>query len=205
MRYPTYHRIGCSMTNNFRKEHYRKRNTRDQSRRILLIVDGRSEKKYFEYFKGKIPGVHVKIYVTKGDLKIGIRKAWHDILLCDPEKDFIALVTDVDAHSSEELINFEKQCEEHGIRTFISNPSFEVWLLMHFGNVRNGLCSQEDLESELSIKLNKPYVKAEGIEITNDRIKEAMKQAELKIKNSDDRTSECLSMPLSTTIHFLIE
>lgn len=184
---------------------YRRQKTKDQSRKILLIVDGESERKHFEYFKGKIPGVRVKIYVTgKGGLKVGLRKSEAEIRLCDPEKDFIAYVTDVDANSPEELIDFEKQCASRKINLFVSNPSFEVWLLMHFGKVRNNLSTQEDLESELSDKLGKPYIKSVGIDVTEDGLKEALIQADSKIKGDGGCTSECLSVPLSTTIHFLV-
>lgn len=55
----------------------------------------------------------------------------------DPEEDQLWLIFDkdyrkLDTHSGE---IFEK-CEKHGIHIGISNPNFELWLLLHFENIQ---------------------------------------------------------------------
>lgn len=57
----------------------------------------------------------------------------------NPEIDVINLIVDRDAGSfkSEQYDNLVKECKENNIKLYISNPCFEVWLLMHFDKFDN--------------------------------------------------------------------
>ncbi len=56
------------------------------------------------------------------------------ILDYNPEIDIINLIVDRDKGSfkSEQYDNLVEECNDNNIKLYISNPCFEVWLLMHF-------------------------------------------------------------------------
>jgi len=55
------------------------------------------------------------------------------------DKDYICLIIDRDKGSvkSDQYSEIIQKCEERGIRLFVSNPSFEFWLLLHSEKVFN--------------------------------------------------------------------
>ena len=72
-----------------------------------------------------------------------------------------------------------------GIDLFVSNPSFEVFLLMHFQDVK-GRMSQDDMEDALSRHLGRRYDKAKGIRIDEDMVRTDMGRADISISGKDD-------------------
>lgn len=52
----------------------------------------------------------------------------------NPEIDVINLIIDRDKHSfkDEKYTKFLEDCYENNLRVYVSNPCFEIWLLMHF-------------------------------------------------------------------------
>lgn len=57
-----------------------------------------------------------------------------NILDYNPEIDVINLVVDRDKGNfkEEQYDNLIKECNDKNIKLYVSNPCFEVWLLMHF-------------------------------------------------------------------------
>ena len=71
----------------------------------------------------------------------------------DPELDQVCVIFDRDYRNLErELDNIYGLCNEHKIKIVISNPNFELWLLMHFPNMK-----QYDSEKLLENKKNLRY------------------------------------------------
>jgi len=68
----------------------------------------------------------------------------------DPKEDRVCVVFDRDYRGLEKhLDEVFHLCEDHGIRIVMSNPNFELWLLMHFPNIQ-----QYDKEKLLNNKKN---------------------------------------------------
>lgn len=173
-----------------------------------MFVEGTSEGVYFDYFRGKNSKIKIRTHVLgKGDLEVIYRKCNNAIkqgAFNTKKGDLIAIVIDVDRHSPEDLLEFERKCAKQSIDLFISNPSFEVWLLMHYKDVACNI-GQEELESELACVLERPYVKSEGIDIDDSKISSAMNRSRQIIESRDDKTRKCALECPSTTLHFLIE
>ena len=64
--------------------------------------------------------------------------------------DALWCVYDVDNKSDREILEFEKLAKEKDIRTAQSNPSIELWFLLHFKQVQNyEYYTQHTVETEL--------------------------------------------------------
>lgn len=71
----------------------------------------------------------------------------------DPKLDVVCIVFDRDYRDLDKhLEDIYEKCIEHSIRIVISNPNFELWLLMHFKNIR-----QYDKDMLLKNKKNLRY------------------------------------------------
>ena len=54
----------------------------------------------------------------------------------DTERDRVCVIFDRDYRKLENVIDdIFKTCDEHGIKVILSNPNFELWLLMHFPGI----------------------------------------------------------------------
>ncbi|MDE5933407.1 MAG: RloB family protein, partial [Lachnospiraceae bacterium] len=62
---------------------------------------------------------------------------WDDF---DAQIDRVCVIFDRDYRRLEESLDtIFDLCDQHGIRVIMSNPNFELWLLMHFPNIRRYL------------------------------------------------------------------
>ena len=111
---------------------------------------------------------------------------------------------DADRSSPEELLDFKQWCDKRSVALFISNPSFEVWLLMHFEDVSSGM-DQKDLEHALDRNLERKYKKSKGIHPNKAMILEAVRRAESKIPGNVDVLSYVLEHPGTTMVHLLFK
>ncbi len=185
----------------------RRGNTSIERRRTLeiLAVEGSSEKIYFDRLL-RLGDTDIAVRTIDchgGDLKsvrhvcnymMEIRNTAHG--------DCLGVVIDVDNTPKKDLLEFVGWCENNGIEVYISNPSFEVYLLMHFANVPSG-SSQHDLEDSLGRHLGKRYDKAQGISISDESVKTALGRAERALP-SKMNTKDCIDRPGTTTVHRLV-
>lgn len=184
--------------------------TRQQSSKIVLVVDGLSEECYFENFVGMNPNLKVI-------LKPITNQSSYDKTLrhCDGminskvvelrKKDRLVIVTDVDNASHESVSKFEKKCSEKGYQLHISNICFEVWLLMHYKDITKWYTAEE-LNKELSQVLEREYVKSDGILFDESKVRQDIERGYGTIPDSDGCIVQCLKLSKSsTTLHFLVK
>lgn len=118
--------------------------------------------------------------------------------------DVVAIVTDHDFRYDEESIaRLHSECEKNGFQLFLSNASFEVWLLMHYKALSKPY-SQEELEAELSEAIDHRYVKSEGILLDQDSLEVALGNCR-KNGLGADNPEECLRRNPSTMVHLLVK
>ena len=114
------------------------------------------------------------------------------------------VVMDIDQNSPEELRQFNEWCIRNNISLLISNPSFEVWLLMHFKNVSSNM-DQDDLENNLTAVLNRKYEKKKSIRPNRKTIYSAVDRAKGKIPHDADPFEYVLTHPGNTMMPLLFE
>ncbi|WP_153819652.1 RloB domain-containing protein [Polyangium spumosum] len=120
---------------------------REPKHRILIVAEGKAtERHYFSAFRQKVknPLVHVEVARETGVpvTVVEIAKRERDIAAqrAKEEKDENLLwnevwaVIDVDEHPNLEAA--QKAATESSIRMAVSNPCFELWLLLHFQDQR---------------------------------------------------------------------
>lgn len=89
---------------------------------------------------------------------------------------------------------------------YISNPSYEYWLCLHFEKPR-GITAQDDLESQISKNLGRKYRKGEDLSrnITEDMVTQAISRASSVLRDEEDHIRRCLGTLPSTTLHILVK
>jgi len=135
----------------------RKEKSRVSPKIILVVTEGeKTEKIYFEKYRVRKGGfvLHIKYTNTK-DPKglVDFARTQKEALDVDAsEGDSAWCVFDVDHHSTETLQSALKLAEQEGIKVVLSNPSFEVWYLLHFLSLQHPLTNPE-LLSKLKSKI----------------------------------------------------
>ena len=188
----------------------RGRSTRHKSNKLILVVDGPSEKVYFDYFVGLNP--HLKVIVKPITNQSSYEKTldYCNKLLSNKtiellKGDRFAVVADVDGASLDEVQHFENKCLKRDIALYVSNPCFEVWLVQHYKEVTKWY-SPSELNQELTRLIKRPYVKSEGIPMDDQRIQMAIDNGFSSIPSEDTCNSDCVSCGKSaSTLHFLVE
>ena len=120
--------------------------------------------------------------------------------------DIVAVVIDVDEKTSSELNDIENLCRESNMDLYLSNRSFECWLILHFGNLTKPY-TQDELERILSHHIKCRYIKSEGIckKIDDSNVRSAIERAEKNILDESGRNALCGDLNPSTTVHFLVK
>jgi hypothetical protein len=125
----------------------RRGSTRPPKRRILIVCEGReTEPGYFRALRQELRNPRVEIQIeTKGASVGAVRKAirMKETAEADATRqrdenlrwDQVWNVFDVDEHPR--IDEARKLAEAHGIALAISNPCFELWLLLHFQDQRS--------------------------------------------------------------------
>ncbi len=108
------------------------------SRLIVIAAEGRkTEKKYFEDLAALYHNTKIKVHVLEG---LDNRSSPNHVLerldafkdeYSLEEDDMLWLVSDVDRWGEEKLSDIAQKCNQKGFFLAISNPSFEVRLLLH--------------------------------------------------------------------------
>lgn len=184
---------------------FRRSSGRMKRRSIQIVVtEGLSEEIYLDRIRAGFGGIPVHT-VNAGGGDIGRLKKECSKTVSDRERwDMVAVVTDMDEKSEEEIREFAEWCGRNGIELYLSNPSFEVFLLMHYQDVRGGM-SQSDLEEALGRHLGRRYDKAKGIRVDERSVREAMDRAERSLPKNGDAVSAVASNRGTTNFHRLLE
>ena len=132
----------------------------------LIVVEGKTEALYLKHLKERNSNVEVIICESEnknpskmvGNCVQKMREKDVDV----SQGDIVFCVFDVDSNSEEDLRNAVAIAEEKGIGLIISNPRFEVWLLMHFMSA-SSLPVDADLEGMLSKHICCEYSKTEDV------------------------------------------
>jgi len=174
---------------------------------MFIVVKGRSEKIYFERFRTPNSQIAVRIYESKDrDAEGMIRKCIQLIERSglDTETDDIIAVFDADRNSLEKIEKAKELCSENNIKMYISNPSFEYWLLLHFED-NTATHAQKDLEERLEKHLGIRYVKSAGINehIENESVQKAINRSKKLLPDGDPL--RCKTKCPSTCLHRLVE
>lgn len=183
---------------------------RIQSRLMFILVDGKSEKRYFEDFVKTNPRLRIVIWPSRDQcsypkaLKYCLSQASNHSVK-PIEGDRTVIVTDVDLHSDGDVRTFDENCEKAGVELFVSNPSFEVWLLLHYREITRWM-SCEELNDELTRVLGRKYVKSEGIPYDKDRLDNALRNGFRQFDDYRRRNELCLGKDrCRTSLHLLVK
>ena len=183
---------------------------RSQSRTMFILTEGESEVRYFGMFKGRDHHVAiVPIVAKRHDSKNLVHFCASKVMERGIETDngdTVSIVIDMDQRSPSEIEDIELQCKEYGFNLYLSNRSFEYWLVLHFSNWTKA-STQDELEQELSKHLGYRYIKSEGItgKVESSNIDLAIEFAEARISDQSKRNEICSRLDPSTTVHFLVK
>lgn len=108
----------------------------------------------------------------------------------------------IESNHIQNLVEVVRQCRQKGIQVALSNPCFELWLLLHFANfpTQQGLtCSQL---GEQIRKLVGSYNKTKvfGLPITNDSVKDAIERSLAHFVESD-----LIPEKMQTAVHVIVK
>lgn len=157
----------------------------EQIRLVEVIVDD----------QGGTPKTLVERAVVKMKAAARAAKAAKDQNL---RYDEIWCVFDVDEHPK--LQDATQQANAHGISVAVSNPCFELWLLLHF-EYQSACIHRHDAQSACKRYL-KDYQKEINFSEVANRVNMAISQAERLEKWQDERG--CSGENPSTTVHHLV-
>lgn len=121
----------------------RRRQTREQHRRFLVVTEGKvTERRYFDYVRRNLRSVSITVKpvgesperVVNEAIRIstGERQAARQARDRANTFDEVWVVIDVDEHTY--LDAAVAKAHAHGINVALSNPCFEVWLIAHLSN-----------------------------------------------------------------------
>jgi hypothetical protein len=153
-------------------ERKRRVQSRPLKERLLIVCEGRAtEPNYLDGLKrfGSIPA-HFAITVKKGRGGTRLEIAESAVQKKNEEGhsfDRVILLMDVEhAEHRESLERALPLLAKHGIEVFLSNPSFEVWLLAHFERTgkwfEKGARVEDQLNHHWSREFDGEYAKGDG-------------------------------------------
>lgn len=137
-----------------RKE--RKRYTRKRNDIILIAAEGKNktEKNYFQEFNRSLNGCN--IVFSNGNNTDPV-KIVNDAVNTAKTKgvevqngDLVYAVFDTDFNKESQIKEARKLADKNGVELILSNPCFEVWLLLHFRYSTRGYQSNHEVLNELN-------------------------------------------------------
>lgn len=177
-------------------------------RRILIIGDGKTEENYFDGLTCTNPNILIRSYgAGKTGLGHILKKArmhMDSLGININDGDRVALVMDLDLiYSVEDVIRMENECRKRGIELYVSNPCFEVWLLLHFRRFDRP-SNPKDLIVFMSEVLGGEYVKSKLLEWDEDKVRRAITNAN-SIYGEHFTNKNCAERNPSTTVYQLVK
>lgn len=175
---------------------------------ILIVGDGKSEKHYFEQLRDS--GTIIKV-ISRDTNETGIdntiAKARGYVSVCqlNLKRDKVAIVTDLDyRYDMEDVRNMVRKCDAEGYALYLSNPCFEIWLVLHYKKPTKAMDPDQlcDLLEELS---EKKYKKSNGILWNIQMLETAIDNANRLAGGKPLTAERCLETDPSTMVHMLVE
>ncbi len=186
-----------------------------------IICEGKTEQKYFETLKEilRIYNLNIECVVSKQKDPKNISKIAVELLKKNErENNFILgdkyfCVFDLDNHKQKKIDEAKKEIAGYKeIKLILSNPSLELWFLLHFKDRLNRSMTNKEVKKELGECLpSGKYSKSKIKEIIKGHLYPKIKKA---IKNSKKIEEEMKSKEIemlseksnpSTMIHKIIE
>lgn len=184
----------------------RQKKTKTTLTTILLVVEGTTEKIYFERLKGleKYSSLKIRPDVPKhSNLTTLLNYAKNE--QASGAYDYVWLLFDRDVLQSQkipkqtlDLINNPEKLKKQGIDIADSMPCFEIWFLLHYCLPKQAYQNQNKLIEELCKYLPNYCKKQDWLErndiysILKDKIDTAKKNSEtLRKRNKDTDSSYC--------------
>lgn len=134
----------------------RKRYTRERKEIILIATEGKNktERNYFREFNRSIKGCAIVFSDGNNTDPVNIV---NDALNSADKRDIepqngdsIYAVFDTDFKKESQISEARKLAERNGVEIILSNPCFEVWLLLHFRYSTRGYQSNNEVLKELN-------------------------------------------------------
>ena len=134
----------------------RKRYTRERKEIILIATEGKNktERNYFREFNRSIKGCAIVFSDGNNTDPVNIV---HDALNSADKRDIepqngdsIYAVFDTDFKKGSQISEARKLAERNGVEIILSNPCFEVWLLLHLRYSTRGYQSNNEVIKELN-------------------------------------------------------
>ena len=180
---------------------------RTPARRMVIVVEGRSEKIYFERFRTRERPISIRIHESKDHTAKGMIKKCISLIErsgLDREAGDVIAVFDTDRNTEEELREAMGLASEYGIDVYVSNPSFEFWLLLHFEDNKTAYV-QDVIEELLGKHLGFRYKKPESVNkhIDDENVKKAVIRSKRLLADANPMT--CKNNSPSTCLHLLVE
>jgi hypothetical protein len=130
----------------------RSRNTRKIGFTVLIVCEGeKTERIYFNNYRRRNAGIRVEIPNTSETDPINLLR--HAILKADElgitkKNGSVWVVFDCDANRDRDLLRVKSLANKNKINIIFSNPSFEIWYLLHYVHSTANL-SNANLKREL--------------------------------------------------------
>ncbi|MCL2148875.1 MAG: RloB family protein [Methanomassiliicoccaceae archaeon] len=180
---------------------------RPPAKTVVILVEGRSEKVYFERFRTRERPIAIRIHESKDSTAEGMVEkciGLNERSGLDTKTDDAAVVFDADINSREDIGRAVETATGRGIKVYVSNPSFEFWLLLHFEDNRVNEV-QGVIEELLGKHIGVRYKKSEGVNrhITDKNVKEAIIRSRRLLPSGDP--VDCKDRSPSTCLHALVE
>lgn len=129
------------------KESSRKSNTRQPLFTILLVCEGsKTERIYLANYRSRSSGVRIEIpsnSITDPDGLLDYATVKADELGINKRNGSVWVIFDADNHTDPELQRFATKARRNNINFLFSNPSFEIWYLLHFAYSTAALSNPE--------------------------------------------------------------
>ncbi len=140
------------------KPRYRSNNVRDAKLIVIATEGANTETKYFQDIISPEYYHNSKVHVAVLNRETTASSPEHIIKLLDKFRrefqlnkyDELWMVIDVDAWGDNKLSLIAAQCEQKGFYLAVSNPSFELWLLLHLKSLNE--YTQTELDEFLENK-----------------------------------------------------
>ena len=175
---------------------------------ILIVGDGKSERRYFEQLRDS--GTIIKVISrdtneTGIDNTIAKAHGYVSDYKLDLRRDRVAIVTDLDyRYDLEGVKTMVRKCDAECYELYLSNPCFEVWLVLHYKKQTKAMDPDQlcDLLTKLS---GKEYRKSMGIQWSIQMQETAIDNANRLAGGKPLTAERCLETDPSTMVHILVE
>ena len=98
----------------------------------------------------------------------------------------------------------DAKCDRLGFHLFLSNPSFEVWLLSHFRQLTHPY-TQDELIDDMGRALGGGYSKSRGFEIDDGMVDRAIENSRKLLPDEECNPVGSFRHNPSTMVHSLVD